>query len=488
VDIGDLIWHRDFRLSGAAIRRPVIAALYDAEADSTSVGLNGRTPEDSLAAAFPSPDSLLYRVVANWLPDNVRGGRIDQLLVDRGTFVQRKRLGSERSFDSTADLTLGIEALQLDSTAHRVFQHGTLSFATFIHVSLPSHDSLVMESGLLTVAKEDTSYSLAMVRSTPGGTGHQLRLSGVARSQARHSLTIDTLTYGPVMPDAEFFREAPARSTRVRGWVRGIAVNGLQQSDILQRRLTPRTIRVDSANFDIVADRRLPPGPPRRRVLWPTRYAALKWIVGADSISLGQSVLRYGEMRPGQTRPAEISFESLTAVVTAATNDTALAGRGRPVVIQAQARLYGQGELSATIAVPVQPGPLRAQVRGRMSGMPLAPLNRFLTPGEGIQIVGGRVDKASFAFDVAGGLATGSFTAGYSDLDLSVVNPVTRKQNLGAKLKTLMAGLLTRGSNRTTKGGAVQPAPIRYRVEADDSFWGVMWQALRSGIVKAVKT
>lgn len=484
LDLSDLIWHRDFRLSGIHIESPVLQNLDEGAADTLAASDRS---DDTLSVVFPAPDTLLYQVVANWLPDNVRGGRIERLMVEHATFVQRRRRGTEQTMDSTADLTLGIEGLQLDSTRHRVFEHGSLTFATLLHVTLPAGDSVWVERGLLTVAREDTAYSVEMVRTAPGGRGHAIRAVGVTRSQARNSLTIDSLGLAPAADDEAFFAEARRRTTRVRVLATGISVQGLRQGGILQRRATPSLVRIASLDLDVLADQRRPPDPPLRRMPWPARFAALNWTVGADSVVLEHGRIRYGELRAGQPRAAEILFEDLEARLTNVSNDSARAGPRTPMLISARTRLYGAGALSATIAVPVQRGPLTAQVRGTVGAMPLAPLNRFLTPAEGIEISGGAVRSGTFQFDIAAGRANGSFTADYRDLGLTVVNPVTRKQNLGAKLKTLMAGLLTRSSSRLDRRGAVVPAPIRYTLEPDDTFWGVLWQALRSGIVKAVK-
>ena len=485
LDLSDLIWHRNFRLVGVQIQSPVLRNLDEGPADTAArapVGLS-----DTLAAVFPAPDTLLYRIVANWLPDNVRGGRIDRLLVEHATFVWQSHHGTAGSFDSTQDLTLGMEGLQLDSTEHRVFDHGTLTFASLLHISLPANDTVLVERGLLTVAREDTAYSVASVRTGPGENGQAVRMIGVTRSQARNTLAIDSLFSGPRGSDADFFRGARERRTRVRIAANGIAVTGLRQEGILQRRATPATIRINSVDLDILADQRIPAGPPERRTPWPARFASVPWTLGADSIILADGRLLYGELRPDQPKPAEVLFDNLRATILNATNDSTRSGARAPMVTYARARLYGQGELSATITVPVQGGPLNTRVTGKLTAMPISPLNRFLTAGDGISITSGAIQQAEFHFQVLRGHAFGTFTAGYTDLDLSVVNKVTGKQNLGAKLKTFMAGLMVRKNSATDKNGAITPAPIRYEIQPGDTFWGIMWQALRSGIVKQIK-
>jgi hypothetical protein len=486
LDLSDLIWHRSFRLVGVRIESPVLRDLDEGPADTaathTVAGL-----ADTIAAVFPAPDTLLYRVVANWLPNNVRGGRINRLLVEHATFALRRRRGTVGSFDSTADLTLGMEGLQLDSTDHKVFEHGTLTFASLLHLSTPSNDTVLVERGLLTVAKEDTAYSVAVLRTGPGGKGHALRVVGVTRSQARNSLTIDSLFYAPRESDAEYFRGARTRETRVRLTATGIAIAGLHQEGLLQRRVTPASIRIGSLDLDALANQRVPPDPPAKRTPWPAKFASLGWTLGADSIILADGRLLYGELRPDQPKAAELLFDNLRASITNATNDSTRAGSRTPVLVHASGRLYGAGELSATIAVPVQPGPLSARVNGKLSPMAVAPLNRFLTAGDGISITSGNIQKADFGFTVARGLVTGNFAATYTDLDLSVVNKVTGKQNLGAKIKTFMAGIMIRKDSPVDKRGGTPPAPIKYQVRPGDTFWGIMWQALRSGIVKEIK-
>lgn len=488
LDLSDLIWHRNFRLVGIQIVAPVLRDIEEGPAEPVLAPASRHPggPQDTLAIVLPSPDTLLYQLVAHWLPDNVRGGRIGKLVVEHATFVWQRHRGPASAFDSTEDVTLGIEGLQLDSTLHRVFEHGTLSFASHLHVDLPGNDTIFVERGTLTVAREDTAYSIVMARLGPGDRGNSLRVAGVTRSQARNSLTIDSLVSEPHGTDAEFFRGARTRSTRVRIRATAIALLGLRQETILQGRATPASIRIGSLDLDVLADQRLPPNPPEPHRHWPARFADLAWVLGADSIHLDDGSIRYGELRPDQPHAAEVVFDRLRATISNATNDPARSGPRAPLLIEARGRLYGAGQLAATIAVAVQRGPLDIRVNGRLGPMELATLNRFLTPGEGIAITRGTTRSAEFAFRVAGARATGTFAADYQDLKVSVVDPVTGKQSFGAKLKSLIAGLLVRGSSRTNRHGVTAPAPIRYQLQVGDRFWGILWQALRSGIVKEV--
>jgi hypothetical protein len=105
----------------------------------------------------------------------------------------------------------------------------------------------------------------------------------------------------------------------------------------------------------------------------------------------------------------------------------------------------------------------------------------------GVDITSGKMTEADFWMDLAGGRVKGQFKAIWSDLELRLVDPVTRKQNLGRKLKSMMAGLLVRKNNPVDRAGVPQTFPINYVVGPEDTFWGLIWRGVRSGMMKAMK-
>ena len=492
LDLSDLIWRRDFRLMGVRLERPRFALLDEdttALADSIASSPPPEDAEvDSLPGILPTPDSVLYRVVADWLPDDVRGGRIDELAVNHATITSTVRRGARLTVDSTAELTLAMRGLELDSTRHQVFEWGTLTAKTVIHATPGRGDSLVLEGPSLTVVPEDTAYAVAVARTGPWDGSHALRIFGIRRSQVQQSLTVDSLLYAPALPDSLFFRGARKRTSRTRVAVYGLAMLGLPQDQVRQRRSVARRIEVDSAMLDVLADHRLPSGPPRRRHrLWPARFAALDWLAGADTVVIKAGAVRYGELMPGRATAASITFDQIHATISNATNGASHGTKTGPVLLDAEARLFGQGMLRAHFAIPVQPGPLEGRIEGRLGTIPLEVFDRFLLVANGVDITSGKLTEADFWMDLAGGRVNGQFKATWSDLQLRLVDPVTRKQNLGRKLKSMMAGLFVRKNNPVDKAGTPQTFPINYLIRPEDTFWGLVWRGVRSGMVKAMK-
>ncbi|HWA16660.1 MAG TPA: DUF748 domain-containing protein, partial [Gemmatimonadales bacterium] len=278
------------------------------------------------------------------------------------------------------------------------------------------------------------------------------------------------------------------RSTSYRLAAFGIQVRGLKQQEIRQRKLTPRLLVIDSLDLDVISDQRAPPRPPAVRKLWPQRLDAAEWAAGVDSIILKAGDIVYGEIKPGQGRPGTVHFSRVRGTVVNATNDSTRSGPRAPAVIEAQANLFNAGPLKARIEVVVAPGPIELRAEARLGSMPLSAFNSFLLNANGINITDGQVHEADVWFNVSKGVATGQVRPRYENFNLELVDKVTRKQSFGKKIKSIVAGIMTRSSNLPDKKtGKLKAAPIRYEVPPSETFWGLLWHAARAGVVKAIR-
>jgi len=482
VDLTDAIWHRNFRLAGVAINAPVLRHLDEGPPDTTSAP---ETSADTIPFTLPAADSLLYSVVAGWLPDEVRGGRIGSLNVNNATISSMLIRGQAVTVDSTADLSLTMRGLQLDSARHRIFERATLTAGYLLHARPGREDTLVVRAGEVTVSPDDTAFSIGQVYTGPPAGGHSLRILGVRRSHAKRMLTIDSVSWAPPVADSVFFRAAPARSTRIRLTAVNIRVLGMLQENLRRRRLTAGGVWVGNANLDVLADRRVP-GPSKNRVLWPARLAALDWVVGADSAVVESGKVRYAEWPEDAPHPAHVDFDKLRVRVLHATNDTVVAD-SLPLVIDGRGRLLGAAPFHTTITVQVRPGPIRMRAEGEVGSMPISRFNTFVLPANGLEITDGTVENVAFWFNVAGGKSVGELRAVWHDLDLRLVDPVTGKQNFGKKLKSVVARMISKNHNQPGKDGKVPAAEIQYDIPPTDTFWGLFWRSLKSGLGKAMK-
>lgn len=494
LDLSDAIWHSRFHLSGVKVTAPRVVRYDEAPPEPDSV--KGREDDEEAlyradnqvpAALLPAPDSLLYGIVAAWLPDEIRGGRIERISVENGVLSSRVVRGKKVTTDSTEGIDLQIRGIQLDSAEHRVFEWGTLTVGSFVHATPGFGDSVRVEGATLTIAEGDTAFIVKHAWIAPEGPHHALHAMGISRSQAKQALSIDSLRYAPSVDDSVLFNSKP-RSTSYRLGAFNIRLRGVDQGEIRQRQLTPVTLTIDSIDVDVLSDQRAPAPPPKVRKLWPQRLDAIEWVAGIDTIEVKAGDIVYGEIKPGQSKPGLVRFSNLKATVVNATNDSTRSGSQAPAVIEASASLFNAGPLKARIEVVVAPGPIELRAEARLGAMPISAFNSFVLNANGINILDGQVHEADVWFKVQHGLATGEIRPRYENFSLELVDKTTKKQSFGKKLKSIVARTMTRSSNMPDKKtGKLKAAPIRYEVPPTDTFWGLLWHAAKAGVVKSIR-
>jgi len=105
----------------------------------------------------------------------------------------------------------------------------------------------------------------------------------------------------------------------------------------------------------------------------------------------------------------------------------------------------------------------------------------------GVKLKRGQMDTVSFNFKVANGLSSGQFSSIFDSLNLEIVNRVSQKRGLKEKLMGKAANAMVRNSNRPGEKSYRPEVPIKYELKNSDSFWGMVWQSLKSGLLKMMK-
>ena len=498
LDLADVIWHRSLRLDAVRLSSPVVSR-YRETADSASKKLVASANEirldpDSLAAEIPAIDTVVYNLFASWLPDNVRRAKIDLIAVENATVVFTSLKGSTISRDSTADLSLRIREIQLDTTARRVFRSARVSAASLFHLTTGLRDSLRIDSLLVRLDPADTTIEFRSLRTSPSDSGQAIYLSRFKRKQRAGTFSIDSISYLPLRPDSVLFAH-PGGKSRVRLTMKGVTGRGLETGASLGIQAVARQLEIDSMLVDALADTRGEPAPKDRRPLpskprrlWPQALAETKWRVGIDTVTLKNGFVRYGELKSNRPEPAVIWFSNISATITGMGNHPEHTRVTGPAIMVAKAKFMGRAPLETRMEVPIVPEHFAMKVEGKASDLPAEVLNRFLLTAEGFRVTSGRFHRADFGFRVADGRATGEMTLVYDSLFVEMVDKETRKKGLDEKLKTFFANtLVIRGDNMPDDKGRLDPQPIEYRYKRRETFWGGIWRSLRSGLTKTIK-
>jgi hypothetical protein len=484
LDLSDILWHRSLRLSAVHLEAPVVTQLRELPDTASSVpALAAIGDADSLRFDAPPLDSLIYNLVAAWLPEDFREARVDLIGLDRATVVSSTILGGKTAKDSIGDLSLQIRGLALDSLKRQVFESASILAGAWLHVARGRPDSLRFDSIAVRVDPEDTVVTVRRLRTTPVDSGAVLFLGGLRRSNRDRLLRVDTLAFEPALSDNDWLRRSPGRRSRLRVNASGIVASRISPATVLRQRVEVGLIVIRQFRLDVLTDQRGEIARPRARTLWPQSLARLGWRVRIDSIRVDQGLVQYGEVHPARSEPAVIWFSDISALVTGVSNGDSSGMAADPTVLAASARLMGTGRLKARLAVPIRPVGFEMSVQGQLSNFPLPALNRFVMTTDGIRLSSGRVTEVTFEFHTVSGRSTGRFQATYDSLNVEPIDKGTRNQGLLQKVKGFVANrILLRGENLPAKNGYRPTVPISYVLAGGDSFWGLTWKSIRTGI------
>ena len=493
LDLRDIIQHESFRLEAVRIDSPVLSQLREpsgkpkkAEKQPQGVAV---TDEDTLAIAPPVElDSLLYHAVSAWLPDEIRQGRIDLIAINHASVLSVTKRGKDVTRDSLGNIDLKLRGLGLDSLNRKVFEGISVDLEMALHVSGQA-DSVQIDTVAMRLDPKDTVLTLRRARSTPSNPEKSaLFLEGLKRSSREGRIKLDTLTFAPRASDQGWLARATKRRSRIRLNLGHVAINGTLLRRALGERVELQRIAVGSMTLDVLADRRGEKNPPKPRAMWSQRLADLDWAVHVDTISLDKGTIRYGEINAGRPEVALLYFSDVKAMVTKLGNKEGYGGKTAPVAkIDATAKLMGKGAVKAHMEIPQTPGTHVSSVSGSLGTFQGPELNSMLLYAAGVKLKSGRMDSVSFNFKVANGLSAGSFSSTFDSLSLEIVNRVSQKRGLKEKLMGKAANALVRNSNRPGEKSYRPEVPIKYELKNSDSFFGMVWQSLKSGLLKMMK-
>jgi hypothetical protein len=325
-------------------------------------------------------------------------------------------------------------------------------------------------TGLL--LRPDTLIEIAADRLEADFTDSTLNVAG-----ARHE---------PAIPEAEWVRRVRVRRDRIH-----FALDSLQGRGVAYRAFLSsgavgiRALQLHGARLDVLTDRRIPKGPPRRHRTPQQVAAQTHSPVRLDTVLIAGGTIRYRERKPETGGPGVVSFEQVRATVA----HLDLPSRGDPLKIEASARLMGEGPLAARATVPLDAPDFRYRISGRLGRMPAKAFNRFLSPNEAFDFDGGLVEEVAFEQTVTAGRARTTVVPRYRDLSVDavgegggIIGSVTR----GAK-EFLAQAFAVRSSNPEDAGEEPRVARTVRRYDAELPWLRFLWLSLREALLEVVR-
>lgn len=251
------------------------------------------------------------------------------------------------------------------------------------------------------VFRPDTLIEIGVARLRAGFTDSTLSLAG-----AEHE---------PSIPESEWVRKVRVRRDRIH-----FALDSLQGRGVAYRAFLAsggigiRSLELRGARLDVLSDQRIPPGPPRRHRTPQQMAAQTRSPLRFDTVLVRDGTIRYRERRLKKERPGVVTFEQLQATIL----DLDFPSRGDTLRIEVEARLMGEGPLTARAIVPLGAPDFRYRLSARLGRMPAQAFNRFLSENEAFRFDNGMVERIDVQQTVEGGRAITAVTPRYRDLSV----------------------------------------------------------------------
>ena len=309
---------------------------------------------------------------------------------------------------------------------------------------------------------------------------------GVHAGFSDSTLSFSGARHEPPIPESEWVRKLQVRRDRITFELDSLAASGvawrrfLASGDIGMRRL-----ELHGARLDVLTDRRIPKGRPRRHRTPQQIAAASGPALRLDTVIVAGGTFAYRERRPGAERPGRVSFDSVRATA----RNLHLPSRGEPLRIEARAKVMNQGPLAVALTVPLDAPDFRYELTARLGPMPAAAFNRFLSPNEAFRFDEGQVDGVEVRQSVRGGLARSTVTPRYRDLSVEptgdgggILGSVKR-----GVTKFVANAFVVRSHNPDDDGDDLRVARTTRPYDPTQTWIQFLWVSMRDGLMEGLK-
>lgn len=310
--------------------------------------------------------------------------------------------------------------------------------------------------------------------------GYRSWAAGVLFDEAASRLSADSVRIRPALSDAVLCSTAVQRLDRFDISMGRTVCDGLDLAAILAGTgLHVKRIAVQGLALDVLSTKWQ---PRRRSATSPPMPAAMlldaPFDIMVDTITAWKATIAYHEQPRAGRPPGTLFWNDVELLVTDVR-------RGGQATIGARAAFMGSASMEASIVLDLRSRTHDLRASGRLGGMSLTNLNRFLPPTEGVRIREGHVDGITFDLHVRGRSATGWVLPIYRDLSLEMVDKNTgRSSGLLSSITSFLANwLVVRNDNVGTdarRGSTVM------RLPDDVSVMQTMWFPLRKGLGEVV--
>jgi hypothetical protein len=314
----------------------------------------------------------------------------------------------------------------------------------------------------------------------------RITVAKIAAEFPDSTLRFTRVRHEPEIPEDEWVRRVRVRRDRLRFEADSVVGRGVAYRAFLAAGdIGARMLELDGARLDVLTDRRIPHAPLQRHRTPQQVAADPASTLRIDTLVVHGATITYRERKPGSEQPGRASFESVHGRIT----HLHLPSSGKPLRIEAESRVMGQGRLVAEAEVPLDADDFRYRLTATMGGMPVATFNRFLALNEAFEFAHGQIDSIAIEQSVRGGMATTVITPRYHDLS---VNPTGRGGgpigSVSRALKKFVANaFVVRSRNPDQDGEDLRTVRTVRHYDPTKTWVQFLWVSVRDGLMAGIK-
>ncbi len=288
----------------------------------------------------------------------------------------------------------------------------------------------------------------------------------------------------------------PYRHTRMVMSVGRVAAQGIDYGALMAGLgVHARSVVIDTFRLDATADKRLPknPNPPRRRT--PQRWMAdLGETLRVDSVVVRNSEIVYREHVLGEPEPGVMRFARLSALATNLSHFDGRRTTRDSMTLAARTYLQDAAPLDARFTIALDAPRFDMTYRGSLGAMPVTAFNAFVDKTGAIRIASGQVREVTFGAKVRNGLAIGTITPLFSDLEVSIRRGGPGLLGRGGVfgdaargIASLAAKWTVREANPPKSDADTLYGVVQHAFRPEETLIAFLWFGLRDGMMTVVK-
>lgn len=243
------------------------------------------------------------------------------------------------------------------------------------------------------------------------------------------------------------------------------------------------SLYVNGIDIHSFMDKRKPDDMNRRPPMLHTIFQNLEQIVHIQNLFITDGHIRVEE-RPenGVTEIAFLYFTDLNAHATNLSNYKAKQLDDQLMVIEASAKLMGEGLLKTTIKHDLGSEVGYFTLNGTLHGMDLTSVNTMIAPEAKARLKSGKNNRLDFNIEADQHAGRGEVIVRYENLEIQLLNPDLENQNLLRKVGSFLANTFIVKSSNPKKNGELIKGTVYYVRDNHKPIFYYWWQLLFSGL------